>query len=503
MFTPRNVLAFVIVIAVLSVLSSVVDLLRTPDGDGARNDSYGTRAVGQRALFETLSELGVPTRRQLHPPQAVGLSGQTLVLWAPDASLVSSDPTYLENLRAWIESGGRVVLAMSPERSNPMASMGKSSLPSTSVFEALGLPEVRVDAVNLAGGEVPQVVSRPLGPDLRELTKDDADYQKLARQFFGDGLTVKEISTETIAVRAEGTLASLSGLASRIAINPAEFAEVHVGNPKSTASAAAVVAEDEADGKLDHANNASNARDKSPAIRPQVGVLMAQDRAGKEHCLAAAFEYGRGEVLVLSVPSLAHNMNLASADNAVLLTHLLAGSKTSPQSGVVFDEFYHGLTIRGNPMYLFAQRSFGCATLMLLLLVAGVAWRQAVYLGPPEALPSKSRRSLTEYLDAMSRFLMNGRDAMRFIVREMRSGLVWSARKECGLAPEKDDIGEAVAVLARRDPARAKRLSESVAVLEQMQSSQRGLSATAFVLELQKVQTCLSPNAIKPSAKKS
>ena len=178
-------------------------------------------------------------------------------------------------------------------------------------------------------------------------------------------------------------------------------------------------------------------------------------------------------------------------------------SRIASQSGVVFDEFYHGLMIRGNPMYLFAQRSYGCATLMLLLLVGVVAWRQAVFLGPPEPLPSKSRRSLTEYLEAMSRFLMNGRDSMRFIVREMRSGLVWSARRECGLAPEKDDIGEAVAVLARRDPARAKRLSESVAVLDQMQSSQRGLSATAFIHELQKVQTCLSPNAIKPSAKKS
>ena len=68
MLTPRNVISLTVSIATLSILWSVFSLLRPPDSDGMRGDSYGTHVHGHRALYDTLKELGVPVRRSIGPP---------------------------------------------------------------------------------------------------------------------------------------------------------------------------------------------------------------------------------------------------------------------------------------------------------------------------------------------------------------------------------------------------------------------------------------------------
>jgi uncharacterized protein DUF4350 len=485
MFTPRNVILAVVAITVLSLIGTCVSLLSPPDGGGVRDDSYGTRAQGHRALFETLTELRIPVRRQLHPPGPSGLDQQTLVLWNPQPELVSTDPSYLKNLQPWVESGGRIVLAVEHGDVNVLQLLQATRLTDTSVFEALGLDHVSITSFSPEeGGEQPL----PPGiPDIRKLVHEDVDYQKLAKQFFGSEPETHQIRTTMLDVRGTGSFEPLNVLVHKLSANPQMLAEIK----GSDGSRSKETVDDETKGR---------SKDTRPTTNvAAVGTVIAKDSKGAEHVIAAALRRGQGEIVVLSVPALAHNLNVSVADNAVLLTHLLAGSRR----GVVFDEFYHGLTIRGNPMWLFAQRTYGTVALVLLSLAAIVAWRQSVFLGPAIGLPAASRRSLGEYLEAMSRFLLHGRDALAFVVREVRAGLVWSVRKECGLPPEKDDIGDAVGVIARRDPARARRLEETLSRLDDLLSTRRSISESRALSELKQVTSCLSQNAIEPFAKKS
>ena len=108
MLTARSVLIITVSLAVLALVGGLISLLQPPDRGGLGRDTYGTKADGYRALFDTLTELKFDQRRELAPPNAADLGGATLVLWSPDHDLVQIEPVYLARLRQWIRSGGRV-----------------------------------------------------------------------------------------------------------------------------------------------------------------------------------------------------------------------------------------------------------------------------------------------------------------------------------------------------------------------------------------------------------
>lgn len=496
MFTPRNVIFAVVTIFVCSIVGTCVSLMQPPDGGGVRDDSFGTRAQGHRALFETLKELGVAVERGLHPPEANSLEGKTLVLWNPQPSLVSSDPSFLSSLQPWIESGGRVVVAVGEDDSHVPESLQSKSLLPTSVFKALGLGHLSIQGFTTSDGSGPKpnggATMPPNVSNLDKLVREEVDYTKLAKQYFGAGQETHAIRITTLSVKATGTLERFNSLVQQVSVNPDSLSELAgtsgpPANVQPSGTESAMPRVSAATGSMLQTDDAV------------VGTIVAKDSSSAEHVIAASVRHGRGEIVVLSLPSLAHNLNVSAGDNAVLLLHLMAGSPR----GLVFDEFYHGLTIRGNPMWLFAQRTYGTVALMLLLATSVFAWRRALFLGPPIGLPIASRRSLGEYLDAMSRFLLNGRGAAKFIVREVRAGLVWSVRKECGLAPQKEDVGDAVAVIVRRDPIRARHLQDTVQRLDSLLASRGSLSESVALSELKQVTPCLSQNAIKHFVKKS
>src|SRR5262245_61157000 len=111
MLTARSVVIAVIVVAVLSFIGALVSLLRPPDQGGLGTDSYGTRAHGYRAVFDTLDALGVKVQRGLAPPNETVGPESTLVLWGPLDDLVQIEPVYMQRLRQWVRDGGRLVLA--------------------------------------------------------------------------------------------------------------------------------------------------------------------------------------------------------------------------------------------------------------------------------------------------------------------------------------------------------------------------------------------------------
>src|SRR5262245_51465537 len=110
MLNARNIVVLTILIAVVSLAWACLELARPPDSGGMGRDSYGTRAHGQRGLFEILADLDIAVERTLGPPTGVIGREVTLVLWEPQPELVQVEPAYLQALATWIVDGGRVVV---------------------------------------------------------------------------------------------------------------------------------------------------------------------------------------------------------------------------------------------------------------------------------------------------------------------------------------------------------------------------------------------------------
>ena len=435
MLTARNFVALTIVIAVVSLAWACLELAQPPDSGGLGRDSYGTRVHGQRGLFEILTGLGIPVERILGPPTAVVGREVTLVLWKPQPDLVQVEPAYLHALAEWVENGGRVVVAPDGRHaaSRPLGLSGRDGYTREStVLGELGLATVRVRTINLESAEKgPKADSTGLSSDgqasetatNRDESQDD-DVRRIRELLTG---TARPIVTRAVTVTAAGVLSPLRELVSTIEV-PAE--------------------------KLQVLSVGASAPD---------GTIIFHDPAGSEQILAAVYHRGKGELVVVASPAIAENRLIARHDNSVLAVQLLA----VPARPVVFDEFYHGLTIRGNPLWLFTQRGYAATTLCLLTVIGLWIWREAVFLGPPLAPQAQSRRSIGEYVDAMARFLNRGGSSQAFLLREVRSGVLHAVRDELHLPPLRDHVDELAAVLARRDPRRARQLIEAVGAVDE------------------------------------
>lgn len=459
MLNARNVLGITIVVAVVSLVWAGFELSRPPDSGGIGHDSYGTRANGGRGLFEILADLGIPVERVIGPPTAVVGRDATLVLWDPMPDLVQVEPAYLHAVAKWVEGGGRVVVATDGRRPTPRPmGLSRREKPARDlvVLGELGLPSVGVRTIDRQSGKevlVPQSTEPGdagrapwTSPGSGESDGDDA--RRLREILTG---AVKPIATRAITVAATGALAPLRGVVSTVEVPEEKLQVLDVG-------------------------------DSAPD-----GTLTFRDGAGGERVLAALYRRGEGEMVVMGCPAIAENDLIARHDNSVLMVRLLA----APGRPVVFDEFYHGLTIRGNPLWLFAQRGYATTTLCLLVAIGLWTWREAVFLGPPLDPKPASRRSLGEYVDAMARFLNRGGSSQRFLLREVRSGVLKAVRDELHLPPSRDHVEELAAVLARRDPGRARQLVEAMAAVDEALARKRVLKESVAVDLFKRMSRCL------------
>ena len=179
------------------------------------------------------------------------------------------------------------------------------------------------------------------------------------------------------------------------------------------------------------------------------------DADGYERVLGTAFGVGAGEVVILSDETLVSNVTLPRGSNALWLVDILtSGSRRR----VIVDEFYHGLNVRGNAWWLLTKRPYACLALCGLLLLGLWSWRQGVLLGPPLADRTPTRRDIGEYIDAVGRFFLRGRDANRFLLAEVRGGVWRRLSEEFGLPPGQDDVERLAAAVQRRDVDRAEKV---------------------------------------------
>lgn len=459
MLTARNVVVLTIAIAVVSLASVCISLMQPPDSGGLAGDSFGTRAHGQRALYETLSELGVRVERLLVPPTEALARDTTLVFWRPHFNLVNIEPAHLHAIAEWVRQGGRVVVA--PDRSDNVSPFSMQNLsglnkPPRNVLEELGLKGVAVKTIDLAA----EVGDSGKADENRPPKHRSSSPQALRKQPLADDLNAlgkfvsgnyESVPLQNVAIRASGTLAGLEAQVKQIKVPARGLAVITAGESQPS------------------------------------GTVTIIDRDGKDQTLIATYPLGAGELIVIASPEIAENRTIALEDNSVLMAHLLA----EPGRAVVFDEFYHGLTIRGNPLWLFTRRGFGATALGLLMAIGFLIWRQSVFLGPPFESTVKPRRSIGEYVEAMSRFLNRGGGSRPFVLEQVRDGALHAVRRELGLPPGREKVEELAAVLARRDPARARQLVEAVGKIDETLSQNQTCRPLDAVRLLQGISNCL------------
>jgi hypothetical protein len=460
MLTTRNVLFVVILVVLISLVSACISLLASPTGGVTGRDSYGTHFYGFRGLFETLEELGVPVERELVPPDRLVNRDITLAIFEPDPVIVTTEPAYLHAVAKWVENGGSVVVAPAVFKPGRMTWPLQEWPPRSPIVE-LSLHQLDIDAFQPRTDEDPDKSASGTTQDTSdESKKTPNDRPKKsprkktvpsgeAALDFAIGQT-PDLKVSIVHATVDGEFASQFPRGLQLAV-PAKTPRMITELDKISGSHVRAVLE--------------------PDGEPQI--------------LAAIYPHGRGKIAVLADARLAQNALLGRDDNAVLMTHLLA----DPRRPVVFDEFYHGRTVRSNPLWLATRFPYNALAVSVLGTTLLVSWRAARALGPPLPRRSRSRRTLAEYIDAMSRLLNRSRRPVPYLLSELRHGLLWRIRRELGLPPGREDVDKLLQVLARRDPPLAENLRQALRAIDQtlQTPSPRSAEVTAT---LTKVSRC-------------
>jgi hypothetical protein len=418
MLTARSIVLCAIGGAVLVLFATLVSIFQPPSQ--LREDSYGTRAYGYKAVYETITALGIDQQRESAPPSGATAKTDTYVFWAPQPNFVRMEPVYLERLRQWLRDGGRIVLSPQATRDRPeILDMPQELVKPTSALAELGLSGIQTKAVDLGNSSAGdgRITIAPHTPKNRN--------QQGVKEHFEDYLFPTLLPTMTAKVEAVGELKSFGDDVSSLELpTELQILDLSISKPDGTISIAS--------GKQ------AEAQEQSAVI-------------------AALFQVGAGEIIVISDPAVFENRLLSQADNAVLAFNVLGKSGRL----LLWDEFYHGLTIRGNPFYLLTRGTYALIAVMIVLATAVWVWRRSLFLGPPLATEPASRRSLDEYVTAMARFLHRGAASTKFMLSEVRGGVFWALQRKSGSSRAHDTPQDLAAVLKRRDPQAASQLLDA------------------------------------------
>ncbi len=208
--------------------------------------------------------------------------------------------------------------------------------------------------------------------------------------------------------------------------------------------------------------------------------LFILDAEQDQRLMAAAVEHGQGEVVLVAEPSLLSNVVLGSADNSLFAVWLLTDH--GKRAFVLFDEFYHGLSVRGNPWWLLSRYQYAYVAFTGLLLLAIWIWRHGVLLGPPLNSRQPTRRDIGEYIDAMSRFFLRGRRTERFLLQQVRDGVWRELCCEFHVRIANRDRERLIAIIHRRDPQRAEIVRDALVQADQCLSTSRPHSSSRDIL---------------------
>ena len=451
----RSLILLSIAIFVISLAGVAARLTRPPDSGGAGRDSFGVRRPGYRAIHDVLSELGIRTERRLSPLPPTETQ-QTLVLLRPDPELTGREPVFLRDLSPWVERGGRLVVATTGEFDRDFLDRSaKQSL--RSVVETLGLEGVSIVTYGMDDVPVNQPKNRPRHDD-RPL------HEQASWDTVREVLQMNATPARRVHVVGDGSLApTVEGLSELFLRGDVAYC-LEIDGEGIGIEYTGLIAVSERE--------------------PIGGGGSLDGTAG----IAAEFQRGKGSIVLLTEPSLFTNEFLGQGDNSVLAARLL-----SPDGRpVLFDEFFHGLSVRGNALYLLTRPEYVAVLLGLLGIAAVTIWRQAIVLGPELPDRLESRRDVSEYLVSMGRFFASGNRANPFLVSRVREGVLRELNAEFALPPDSTDEELLLRAIARRDPERAKQVEEALRDCRSEEIGRRRWSNHEAITAMRRLGTCLS-----------
>lgn len=219
------------------------------------------------------------------------------------------------------------------------------------------------------------------------------------------------------------------------------------------------------------------------------GRTQVIDANGTWRTLAAAIPQGRGEIVVVSDSTLLCNAALGRGDNSVWAVGLLTDGGTRR---VLVDEFYHGLSVRGNAWWLLGQPQYALPAAAVVLLLVVATWRAGQLAGPPLEPQEPARRTIGEYLDAMSRFQRQGRNADNSILERVRDGILHRLTRRYGVSATSADWEPLLTTMERQDAERAAKLRQARSSTELALAS-TGLGSSRNILTaLHDLSGCLA-----------
>ncbi len=216
------------------------------------------------------------------------------------------------------------------------------------------------------------------------------------------------------------------------------------------------------------------------------GALVATDTDGSSYTLGLRLEADQGEVIMISDSAFFRNAAIGKADNAILATNILMERK----SRLVFDEFYHGLTLRGRPAWLLTRHPYGIVAFTMFILAVLWAWRSGIRLGPPLHQLPANRRSLVEYLDAMGYLYARSGDRS-YILQQIRDGLLFKLRESLQIDPSRDSVKTLYEALNKKSPERAETFQNVIGELDTLLSGQKKHSKQEVIEIARKAVQCL------------
>ena len=448
MLSVRNSILGALGLAILSIVIAVASMMGDPDSDGAAMDSFGTSQDGFRAVYELLAELHVPVERRIEPPAPSPTNTSTYVLWLPHGDLIENEPAYLQRMLPWVDAGGRLVISLPPTGRDAPTVQEKSSLEIQYDFwKRIGLKGVRLSSFHLSDPNS----DRPTDTDdddkksVRFRTRQiQRSIEKMAGRYHHD--------FETVTVNGTGFFNNGD--------RPLRDLQVPQDQP----------------GDLELTDKSS-----------LVGTIESKKPDGASWTLAAAFSRGQGTIIVVAEPMLLMNASLANADNSLFAFDILARNR----SRVVFDEFYHGLSVRGNPLWLLTKPHYAAFVIAVLVLCGLEIWRRAIVLGPPLESAPPTRRTIVEYISAMAPFLNKARGSRPFLLNEVRTGVLRTMGDRLGLAPASHEVESIARVLAKRSESQADEFRDAMKQLDLcLENGPRTKEAEA-VRVLQRISRCL------------
>lgn len=469
MIRAKFIIIVALAICALTIGSAIIESVSTPDSGGLNLDSYGTEFYGMKGLFDTAQKLNLPIKRSLTPPEKNLAKAHTLLLYSTSPTLIRLEPEYIRDIADWVKEGGYLVIV--PNRHIQDNSVNDNDVKND---DALDEDNVENDSEDDADddSEVAEIKDN-VKPTLTNLLglkgirteftssnepkaekKNSNEYQPYQNKVKALGIQ-KTMYEKIITVNASWDNESTATTASayKLAL-PHNFRSIILTPERQPLATLRI-------------NDSDN------------------DSDGKNKILGAVFRHGNGTICYLSDPALFFNRFFFEADNAVLAINTLY-PKNAP---LLVDEFFHGLSITGNPFWIVTQKPYNY--IIILTLVAIILWivRNAVRLGPPVTLPKNTRRSLHEYIGAMSVIFARA-DATGYILNEAYTGILWRIRKKLNLPAHIHQVEQVAAAIARKEPDKAGRLLETSQKIQTL-LKQRSINKKDALYLIQEINKCL------------